>query len=195
MTLTPARSTLRGMAQTLWQSRTASLLARMDRLELQSCRRFNAAVHRVGARRLFQAASRLGDGVAWYALVASLPLLFGPAGLQASLRMAVAGVAGLLLYRYLKRTFVRERPFITHATITLAGRPLDRFSFPSGHTLHAVSFTTIAVADFPVLAPVLLPFALLVALSRVVLGLHYPSDVLVGGLIGSALAASALAVG
>jgi undecaprenyl-diphosphatase len=183
------------MAQTLWQSRTAGLLARMDRRELQLCRRFNAAVHRVGARRLFQAASRLGDGVAWYALAAALPLLFGHAGLLTSLRMAVAGTVGLLLYRYLKRTFVRERPFITHAAITLAGSPLDRFSFPSGHTLHAVSFTAIAVTDFPLLAPVLLPFALLVALSRVVLGLHYPSDVLVGALIGFGLATSALAFG
>ncbi|HEV7631790.1 MAG TPA: phosphatase PAP2 family protein, partial [Steroidobacteraceae bacterium] len=70
--------------------------------------------------------------------------------------------------------------------------PLDRFSFPSGHTLHAVSFTLIASMAFPLLALLLVPLALLIALSRVVLGLHYPSDVLAGALLGAGVAAAAL---
>jgi len=70
--------------------------------------------------------------------------------------------------------------------------PLDEFSFPSGHTLHAVTFTIIALAYAPLLAPLLLPFALLVAASRVVLGLHYPSDVLAATLIGCGLGAVSL---
>jgi undecaprenyl-diphosphatase len=57
-----------------------------------------------------------------------------------------------------------------------------------------VCFTLIAVCGFPYLAPVLVPFALLVALSRVVLGLHYPSDVLVGALIGTGMALGVMAV-
>ena len=92
------------------------------------------------------------------------------------------------LYKLLKRTFVRERPFITHSGISLQAAPLDRYSFPSGHTLHAVAFTWQAVAKFPELAWVLVPLASLIAASRVILGLHYPSDVLAGGLIGAALA-------
>jgi len=108
--------------------------------------------------------------------------------------MAVSGLAGLLLYRDLKRRFVRERPFITHTAITRAGVPLDRFSFPSGHTLHAVCFTILVVSSFPLLALVLVPLAVTIALSRVVLGLHYPSDVLVGALIGAGMAAGAMAL-
>ena len=92
------------------------------------------------------------------------------------------------IYALLKRLFVRERPFITHAGIDRAGAPLDRYSFPSGHTLHAVSFTWQAGAHFPELLWVLLPLAALIAASRVVLGLHYPSDVLAGAAIGAALA-------
>jgi len=90
--------------------------------------------------------------------------------------------------------FVRERPFITHSAIHLAGAPLDRYSFPSGHTLHAVSFTWQACAHFPELAWVLAPLAGLIAGSRVVLGLHYPSDVLAGAALGAALAQLGLAL-
>ena len=87
---------------------------------------------------------------------------------------------------------MRERPFIRHSGITLRDAPLDRYSFPSGHTLHAVAFTWQAVAHFPELGWVLVPLTCLIAASRVVLGLHYPSDVLVGGAIGMALALPAL---
>jgi undecaprenyl-diphosphatase len=69
---------------------------------------------------------------------------------------------------------------------------LDRYSFPSGHTLHAVSFSLIALHYFPGLAWLLLPFTLLVALSRLVLGLHYPTDVLIATLLGGGLATTSL---
>jgi undecaprenyl-diphosphatase len=100
--------------------------------------------------------------------------------------MLATGAAGLAVYKLLKRTFVRERPFIRHAGISLAGAPLDRYSFPSGHTLHAVAFTWQACAAFPELTFALVPLALAIAASRVVLGLHYPTDVLVGALLGVA---------
>lgn len=175
------------------QSRVAALVARMDRTELNLCRQFNALVSRTGARILFQIASRLGDGIVWYVLIAMLALM-GRHGAWVALQMTVSGLTGLLLYRDLKRRFVRERPFITDPLIKRAGVPLDRFSFPSGHTLHAVCFTTIAAAGFPVLLPFLLPLALAIALSRVVLGLHYPSDVLVGALLGAGIATAALSL-
>ena len=103
-----------------------------------------------------------------------------------------AGV--VLIYALLKRVFVRERPFITHAGIDRAAPPLDRYSFPSGHTLHAVSFTWQCAAHFPELLLVLVPLAALIAASRVVLGLHYPSDVLAGAALGAALARAGLAL-
>jgi undecaprenyl-diphosphatase len=83
---------------------------------------------------------------------------------------------------------VRQRPYIQHGGITLGAAPLDLYSFPSGHTLHAVSFTMVALIYYPNLAWLLIPFASLVAMSRVILGLHYPSDVFAGALIGALLA-------
>lgn len=173
-------------------TRISLALARMDRFELRLCRSFNAWVHSAGTCRVFQVASRSGDGILWYSLIGLLAALGGRHGAWVALQMAVSGLAGLLLYRFLKHRLVRERPFITHASIQLAGRPLDRFSFPSGHTLHAVAFSIIACAGFPWLAVLLLPASLLIALSRVVLGLHYPSDVLAGALIGFGVACATL---
>jgi undecaprenyl-diphosphatase len=172
-------------------ARTSGLMARLDHAELRLCVTFNRGVRRVGLRRLFLVASRLGDGVVWYVLIGLLPLMAGRAGLGVSLRMAVAGLVGLLLYKALKHRLVRERPFITHQAIVGAAVPLDRFSFPSGHTLHAVCFTILAIDAFPMLAWVLVPLALLIALSRVVLGLHYPSDVLAGAALGEGIAQAA----
>jgi undecaprenyl-diphosphatase len=108
--------------------------------------------------------------------------------------MLTVGAIGWVAYKILKRSLVRERPFVGLVGIECAMPPLDRYSFPSGHTLHAVAFTTLGIAFVPSLAVVLLPFALLVAASRVVLGLHYPSDVLVGAVLGAGLAAGSLAL-
>ena len=172
----------------------ATLFNRADRLEGRLCLFANAAAQRRAIRALFRAVSRLGDGVFWYVLMALMPLLRPDRGLLVSAQMLATGGVGLALYKLLKKKLVRERPFIGLIGIECVMPPLDRYSFPSGHTLHAVLFTVLAVTQVPVLAAVLVPFALLVAMSRVVLGLHYPSDVLVGAVLGGALAVASNAV-
>jgi undecaprenyl-diphosphatase len=153
-------------------------------------------MNRWGARRalmrLFRLVSRLGDGMFWYALMGVLAALGGTRGIVCALHMALTGIVAATMYKGLKRWTRRPRPFRTHDAIVPYIAPLDEFSFPSGHTLHAVSFTLIALAYFPVLAPLLVPFTVLVMLSRIVLGLHYPSDVLAATVIGSVLGALSL---
>ena len=162
---------------------------RVDLLEQSICVRANRGCRNAVYRRFFSAVSRLGDGPLWYLLIFALAIS-GPANAEAATQMAVAGIVGLGIYKVLKRRLVRERPYISHQRISVGAAPLDRYSFPSGHTLHAVAFAQIATAHMPELGPVLLPFAALIATSRVVLGLHYPSDVAAGALIGSLLASA-----
>jgi undecaprenyl-diphosphatase len=172
-----------------------TFMARVDAAEVGLCRRLNRGASFAIPRLVFRVASRLGDGIVWYLLILLLPILYGSAALRPSLVMAVTGVSGVAIYWLLKRAFVRERPFITHGAIELGAVPLDRYSFPSGHTLHAVSFAWQVTAHFPELGWVVVPLAGLIAASRVVLGLHYPSDVLAGAAIGAALAELGLAFG
>jgi len=159
--------------------------------------------NRWGARRavavFFGAISRLGDGVFWYALMSVLAIFCGLHGAIAALQMLLTGAAALALYRLLKRWTRRPRPFRSCDGVIARVPPLDEFSFPSGHTLHAVSFTIVALGWFPLLAPLLVPFTALVAASRVVLGLHYPSDVIaaigIGGMLGGISLSAASMIG
>src|SRR5262245_27632888 len=115
--------------------------------------------------------SRLGDGVAWYALMLALLLRFGPEAVPVVLHMIGAGLACTTLYKLIKHGTLRPRPYQVQPGIMLLAAPLDRFSFPSAHTLHAVAISLVAVAYYPWLAWVAVPFTALVAASRIVLGL------------------------
>jgi len=162
--------------------------------EWRWCLHWNRWAARRALVGFFRVVSRLGDGAFWYALMASTALVGGSTGRIAALHMALTGLVAAGLYRLLKRWTRRPRPYRAHSEIIAHIAPLDEFSFPSGHTLHALCFTIVALAYFPLLAPLLVPFAVCVAASRVVLGLHYPSDVLAAIVIGSTLATFSLTI-
>jgi undecaprenyl-diphosphatase len=137
---------------------------------------------------LFQAVSRAGDGWIWLLLAIALPLVYGDLGRLLVERMAIVGAVGLGVYKVLKRGTARARPCAAHAGPRALVPALDLYSFPSGHTLHAVAFASLVGSELPLLLWILLPFAVLVALSRLVLGLHYPTDVVAGAALGFVLA-------
>ncbi len=160
----------------------------ISQLDLSLCIRLNHTSQYAWVRRLFRTVSRLGDGVFWYTLMILLLLVFRYDALFPVVHMLLTGGTCTLIYKWLKQKISRPRPYQVNPDIACITAPLDRFSFPSGHTLHAVAFSMVAVAYFPFLAWVVFPFTALVAVSRMVLGLHYPSDVLAGALIGSSIA-------
>ena len=175
-------------------ARTRQVFARFDAAEYKLCRQLNRGANVRSVRNVFAVASRLGDGLLWYVLMLMLPLLYGQEGIAPAVQMGVTSLFAIGLYKFLKHRLVRDRPYISGEGIRAVIPPLDRYSFPSGHTMHAVCFTMLATSHFPELGWVLWPFAAMVAASRPVLGLHYPTDVAAGGGLGAALAGLSIAI-
>ncbi|PKO47363.1 MAG: phosphatase PAP2 family protein [Betaproteobacteria bacterium HGW-Betaproteobacteria-22] len=173
-------------------ARTRLYLHRIHRLDSNLCVAVNHTSRYKFIRHAFRVVSRLGDGVFWYVLMLGVLVAYGVDGIPAVLHMAVAGLVGTLIYKWLKGKTLRPRPYQVRQEIRLEGTPLDKFSFPSGHTLHAVLFSMLATHYYPQLAVILVIFSTMVAISRVVLGLHYPSDVLAGAIIGALIAMGSL---
>ena len=138
--------------------------------------------------KLLVGISWLGDGVVWVLLIFSLPWWGGPTGLTSAMYLVALGTVNLIFYKGLKQSIARPRPYVSCPGIRACTRSLDEFSFPSGHTMHAVAFSLVLADYHPALALPLWGFTALIAASRVVLGLHYPSDVLIGGAIGAVTA-------
>lgn len=166
--------------------------ARFDAAELRLCRYLNRSSRSAPVRKAFALVSWLGNGWLWYAVLLALPLRFGTAGLLTALHLALTGGLCLAVYKLIKTRTLRERPYITHSAIDCATAPLDRYSFPSGHTLHAVCFTIMLASYYPSSASAFVVLTTLIALSRVVLGLHYPTDVAAGALLGASLGLGSL---
>ena len=163
-----------------------------DELELGICLRINALSQKTSVRRFFTAISRLGDWPAYAIVGVACAAILESAGLALIVQSLLTAAVGIAAYKGLKKWLVRERPYITHNGIVAAAAPLDRYSFPSGHTMHAVSFAILYSSHVPAVIWIMVPFAILVAASRVILGLHYPTDVAVGGILGATLAYSSL---
>lgn len=134
---------------------------------------------------LFLTASRLGDGWLWWGSGAALLCLRGREARPAVLAAALAIGASVLLFTVLKNLIGRPRPFVTWRDLTCLLVPPDRFSFPSGHTMTAFAAFAAYAELLPGSGLFFLPAALLIGASRVFLGLHYPTDVLVGILLGT----------
>ncbi|HET7291850.1 MAG TPA: phosphatase PAP2 family protein [Vicinamibacteria bacterium] len=136
-------------------------------------------------------ASRLGDGWLWAGIGLVLLAAGGP-GRRVLAGGALAAFASNALLLPLKRRFRRRRPCESGLHPLYDVRPLarfaaDRYSFPSGHALNAFAIATVVGLGLPGLSPLLLVLAASVAASRVLCGLHYVSDVLVGALVGAGI--------
>jgi undecaprenyl-diphosphatase len=109
------------------------------------------------------------------------PAFLKPAVLAASLALSISHLIAI----FMKRFFRRIRPYLALPDAKVYGYLFKDHSFPSGHSTAIFSVAVPYCMSIPELAPLLLPFAALVAFSRVVLGVHYPSDIAAGAILGS----------
>jgi undecaprenyl-diphosphatase len=133
-------------------------------------------------------ATRGGDGWLWYAIGAIFLLFGGERRFPAVASGTIASALGVAIFLRLKKAAGRLRPcaFEPHCWATLL--PPDQFSFPSGHTITAFAVTVSLGRFYPELSSGLLFCALCVAASRILLGMHFLSDVIAGAAIGMLLA-------
>ena len=133
------------------------------------------------------AATRMGDGWVWYGLGIMLFFFGGPQRYSAVCAAGSAAVAGIFVFKVLKRLSQRPRPCQIEPHCWSKVLPPDKFSFPSGHTMTAFSIALVVSYFYPSLEALLFFLALSIGLSRIVLGMHYLSDVLAGVVLGVAL--------
>ena len=139
-------------------------------------------------------ATRGGDGWLWYAILLATLCFGGEDRFRAAGAAVTASAIGIWVFLFLKKTANRPRPcsIAQHAWATLL--PPDKFSFPSGHTMTAFAVTTPLMSYYPDLSLGLGFCAVSIAGSRIVLGMHFLSDVVAGGVLGGLLGYLAMLV-
>lgn len=108
-----------------------------------------------------------------------------PAGIQ---KFAAAGILSLLISHIpvaiSKKCYPRKRPYLMIPGTKTFANPLKDHSFPSGHTTAIFSVIIPLAFIHPAMLVILLPLGLSIGISRMYLGLHYPTDVLAGMILG-----------
>src|SRR5229473_6225128 len=144
----------------------------------------NGLPHSTTSDRYVSVLSDLGEGLGWVAGGAALAILGGAKGRRAGAAAAVASlVATYIVQQRVKPLFRRVRPFVNREARVVGTRPADH-SFPSGHTASSFAAATALAFFYPRAAPLAYGVATAVGVSRVHLGVHFPSDAAVGGVIG-----------
>ncbi len=133
------------------------------------------------------AASRAGDGWLWWCCGLAVLASNDAARYQAFAAAALAVLVGILIFKVLKRAVGRKRPCAIEPHCWANLLPPDQFSFPSGHSITAFAVVAALGVFYPSALPVLAFCAISVAASRVLLGMHFLSDVVAGSSLGAGL--------
>ena len=164
------------------------ILYTLQRLDV----RLFMVVFRRGERRLLRplarAISRSADGYLYVLLPVALWFTGAHSVPDLVLLLLCALIAERCLYWLLKNSLKRRRPMELMPDFRSIIVAADRFSFPSGHTSAAFLLATALTITYQEPAVAMCGWAGLVALSRVILGVHYPGDTLAGAVMGSGIA-------
>lgn len=138
--------------------------------------------------------SKIGDGYLYVVAALLLWWLEPVYGAQFALLLLMAFAIELPVYLVCKNTVRRNRPADAISGFDSFLKPSDKFSFPSGHTAAAFLFATLVAFYYPGFAAISYAVATMIGASRVLLGVHFPSDILAGVVLGGASAWLALII-
>jgi undecaprenyl-diphosphatase len=148
-------------------------------------------VHRWYAPRWLQllmiVSTRLGDGWLWYGVGVLLLFSGGRRRFDAIGAGVVAALLGIGVFLLLKQVSRRTRPCDLEPHCWSMITPADEFSFPSGHAITAFAVAMVLGRYYPHFEWWLLLAATSIAVSRILLGMHFLSDVVAGSAMGMAI--------
>lgn len=166
-------------------------LLNLDRSLLLWCIRYQ---QHPAVIRSFREISRTGDGYLYVGIGLLAWWLDSKNGLPFLTAGLLAFAVEIPSFIALKKLIRRDRPFVRIDGAKKAIDPSDKFSLPSGHTTAAFLMASLILAFYPEWAVLAFIWASLIGASRVVLGVHYPTDILAGAVLGISCASLALAV-
>ena len=145
-----------------------------------------------GINRLLVLFIRIGDGWGWAGVAIILFIFLSWERFKAILGHVFLAVAiSLPVYWGLKLAFRRQRPFHFMQGISPRVPPLDKYSFPSGHTMNNLAVAMTLALSLPHLWPLALAVPLSLGLLRILFGVHFLTDIIAGGLLGAMSSLSA----
>jgi len=161
-------------------------LYQLERRMLTWCVRFR---YRPVMMQCIRWISRSGDGyVQVFVPLLYLWLVPSDAAFHFAMLIALSFFVERVLYFSLKNTLKRKRPPEIWPDFTSFIKASDQFSFPSGHTMASFLMAGLCVQEFGMIAWPLFIWAISVGASRVFLGVHFPTDILAGALLGCVVA-------
>ncbi len=160
----------------------------LDRREITIVKRQAEIASRPWLRPLAVMINHLSNGWIFAAYGVALLIYQGRSALSIIFTALVALGISHAVYPLIKAYLRRQRPMEREYGLQSLVPPLDRYSCPSGHCMTATALSIPVAFAVPAVAPVLIGVLLVIGWARIAAAHHYPSDLLLGSLLGSAVA-------
>ncbi len=162
-----------------------ALLGYIEQRDLRLMRRLHRWRAPRAIRILMLIMSRLGNGWLWYSLGIFILICGGQNRYRAFFAGALAALVAILIFQRVKPLSRRRRPCEIEPHCWAVISPPDRFSFPSGHAMTSFAIAVAVGCFYPQCQPCLLAVAALIAVSRIIVGMHFLTDIIVGASMGA----------